>query len=60
MISVVGEDHANAKLTATAVVAIRKKYATGRFTHRELARQYGVQHSLIGGIVRRTRWRHIQ
>jgi len=54
-----GIAHSRAKLTEDQVREIRILYATGNFTQRELALQFGVDHSTIGYIVRRQMWKHI-
>jgi hypothetical protein len=48
-----------AQLTGDIVGEIRRLYATGKFSQRELAAQFGVDHSTIGRIVRRQAWKHI-
>lgn len=54
-----GENQRSAKLTVGAVLEIRSKYKMGGHTHRDLAREYGINHSNIGCIIRRTHWRHV-
>lgn len=54
-----GESRGLAKLTNSDAVMIRVLYATGRFSHRSLAAQFGVSHVVIGGVVRRDLWSHI-
>lgn len=54
-----GEAHSQAKLTEAAVRDIRAKYATGRYSQRELAAEYEVTHTVIGDIVLRRSWKHI-
>lgn len=55
-----GKENGRAKLTAEAVREIRALYATGNHTHRELAKQWGVSHSTIGGAVKGTWWSHVK
>lgn len=55
-----GEKHVLSKLTDTAVLDIRARYATGRITQLGLAEEYGVSFSLISQIVRRKKWAHLQ
>ncbi|MGB6147469.1 hypothetical protein [Mycolicibacter algericus] len=55
-----GTAHPGAKLTAAAVREIRGRYATGGWTHRTLAAEYGVDRSLIGAICRREKWRCVR
>jgi hypothetical protein len=52
-----GENAPKAKLALVQVENIRKEYAKGTTTHRELAKKYGVNHASIGCIVRGTHWR---
>ena len=55
-----GEAHGQHKLTSVQILEIREKYATGRYTYLRLADEYGVSDVLIGKIVRREIWRHIE
>lgn len=50
---------AAAKLNDDLVREIRKKYAAGRITHRQLAKDYGIAHSGIFGIIKRITWKHV-
>lgn len=54
-----GEQHGRSKLTATIVLEIRAKYATGEYLQRELAVEYNCCQQHIGDIVTRKIWRHI-
>ena len=54
-----GVSHGSAKLTEDRVREIRRLYATGNFTQRELARQFGVSTQTICMIVLRQTWKHI-
>ena len=54
-----GEASGLAKLTEMQVLGIRANYATGSYSHRELAKMYGVGKSIIGEIIRRRIWTHI-
>ena len=54
-----GERHAMSKLTSEKVLEIRDKYAKGGITQKELASEYGVDHTTISLIVRRKIWSHI-
>lgn len=49
----------SAKLNDESVLEIRRKYATGRYTHRGLAEEYGVCHAEIQNVIAGRRWRHI-
>lgn len=54
-----GEQAPKAKLTSAQVEIIRKEYAKGKTTHRKLAKKYGVNHSSIGALIRRSHWSSI-
>ena len=54
-----GEQHSHHKLTRVQVLEIRRKYAVGGVTYRELALEYGVTFSNVGRVIRRDRWTHI-
>lgn len=54
-----GVRNGRAKLTDHDVQAIRIRYATGAVTQIALAREYGVNQTMIGFIVRRKSWRHL-
>ena len=54
-----GTDNGNAKLTEEQVIEIRRRYADGGVTHRSLGRDYGVAYSVIGKIIRREIWAHL-
>lgn len=49
----------DAKLTDDSVREIRTAYATGTVTQQALADQYGVDQTLISGVVRRKLWKHV-
>lgn len=53
-----GERVSSAKLTATQVVEIRKKYATGDYSYSKLGVEYGVDKSTIGDVVLGNTWTH--
>ena len=55
-----GSRNGQSKLTEDDVRAIRAVYATGEISQRRLAKQYGVHPSLIGFIVRREYWQHVE
>jgi hypothetical protein len=55
-----GEHHWRAELTAAKVRRIRRRYAKGKDSMRELGRLYGVDHSLIWQIVNRVIWRSVR
>lgn len=54
-----GERHNDAKLDNSKVVRIRMLYKTGNYTHRELAKEFGVSHRVIGKAINRQTWNHI-
>lgn len=55
----VGEQNQSAKLTAAQVREIRELYATGRYSQRALAQQFGVGQNCVCDVVNRKTWRHI-
>lgn len=48
-----GEAHPSARLTNAEVAEIRALYQRGGYTHRGLARMFGVSHARIGALIRR-------
>lgn len=54
-----GEAMGRARLTTTAVCAIRQLYETGQWSHRQLAKQFSVTKSTIGRVLRGQTWRHV-
>ena len=54
-----GESNGNRRLTEAQVLEIREKYATGRYTKRRLATEFGVSDMTIHRIVNRINWKHI-
>lgn len=54
-----GSRNGNAKLTENIVVDIRREYHSGCLTQRQLAQKHGVCKNLIGLIVRREIWEHV-
>lgn len=57
---IAGENNHNAKLTASEVRAIRHRYALGGVTQKSLAAEYHVSQGLIGLILTRRAWKHIE
>lgn len=55
-----GEQVNGAKLTAGIVVQIRSRHASGGILLRELAEEFGVTRGLIGCIVNRRIWQHVE
>ena len=54
-----GEGVGTSKLTRRQVRQIRKLYATGKHTQRELGRMFGVTREEIWRIVHRVTWQHV-
>lgn len=54
--STFGERHHKAKLTREDVRMMRKMYAEGGVTHRELAKRYGVTRSVVSHMIRGLTW----
>jgi len=54
-----GEQHGESKLTANDVREIRRLYARGQYTQRDLAQRFSVSKSLISAIIRRHVWKHV-
>jgi len=54
-----GESNGHARLTETQVLTIRRSYAEGGMTHRQLAAMYGVDTSHITKIMRGQKWKHL-
>ena len=52
-----GSHNGRAKLTALDVVEIRILYATGYYSHQDLAHRYGVGRSTIGHVINNYTWR---
>jgi len=55
-----GERVSTAKLTRQKVVDIRQRYASGETNKSALGREYGVNNSAIGRIIRKECWAHIE
>ena len=54
-----GSAHYRAKLNDDKVEEVRRLYATGKFTQRELGLRFGVDRRTISQIVNRLRWKHV-
>lgn len=54
-----GERSWKAKLTEQQVAEARNLYATGRYTHRQLSKMFGLCGTNIGFLLRRDQWRHV-
>lgn len=55
-----GVSNGNAKLTDAIVIGIRARYAAGGVTLKSLAAEFCVSFGLIGHIINRRAWKHIQ
>jgi hypothetical protein len=53
------KDRSAQKLTRTAAIQIRERYAAGLDNQVQLAAEYGVSQVTIGHIVRRKTWTHV-
>lgn len=54
-----GVDHGCAVLTEAQVLDIRRRYAAGGITQRELGAEYGIDQTAVSMIVLRKNWKHI-
>lgn len=54
-----GEAHGRSKLTEREVIEIRELFGMSSYTKMELAKLFGVYHTLISKIVNRKIWKHI-
>lgn len=54
-----GERNHNAKLTEAFVLEIRRDYASGATTFRDLAKHYGVHESIVADAVQGKTWKHV-
>lgn len=54
-----GSRHRAAKLTEAQVMEVRTKYATGRYTLRVLAAEYGLTLTPMSQLVRGVTWKHL-
>ena len=54
-----GENHKLAVLQESAVLEIRQLYATGSWTHQQLADKFGASKATIGQITRGETWKHV-
>lgn len=58
--SSLGEKNPMAKLTEEKVQEMRKKYAEGGVTHRQLAKEYGVSKMVVTWTLNRKLWTHVE
>ena len=54
-----GIRNGRARLSPDDVRSIRQRYQEGGVTYRKLARDYAVDHTTIGQIIRRETWQHL-
>jgi Mor family transcriptional regulator len=54
-----GEESGRARLAAEQIVEIRRRYAEGGISYRDLAARYGVGKNTIQAIIQRRSWRHV-
>ena len=54
-----GEDHYNTNMTNELVMAARLKYATGKYTLRDIANEYKTSISMVHALVRGKTWKHL-
>lgn len=54
-----GPKHHRSKLTEHQVTEIRDLYATGNYTHQQLANMFGISKPQAGKIIRRDFWKHV-
>lgn len=54
-----GEKNPASKLNEASVIEIRSTYAAGQTTQKQLALRFGVSQPMIGLIVRRKKWQHL-
>ena len=54
-----GVDHHASPLTDEDVLSIRQRYQEGGWTHRSLAKEYGITKSSITRILNRQTWTHV-
>lgn len=54
-----GEKNNKAKVNESIVKEIRELYATGKYSHRALAKMFNLTHATIGKIIRKELWPHV-
>lgn len=54
-----GEQHYAARFTADQVRALRKRYAAGGVTYRQLAAEHGVSHTTMRHLVVGKNWKSV-
>jgi len=55
-----GEKNGNSRFVKSQIIEIRNKYATGKYSYRQIANEYDTYPMTICGIVRRKSWRHVE
>jgi hypothetical protein len=58
--SIAGECNGKAKLVLSQVVEIKKLYATGLYSQRELARQFSISQAHVKDLINGRRWKHLE
>lgn len=51
-----GERNPAAKITRKDAIKIRKKYKSGKYTHKQLAKLYGLSRGHVSGIISGVKW----
>jgi len=54
-----GSSHHNSKLVERSILDIRYRYSRGGISQQRLADEYGVNQTIVSGIVRRKTWTHV-
>jgi len=54
-----GENNKLAKIKEREVIEIREKFATGKYTHQQLADEYGICRKQAGRIINCIDWKHV-
>ncbi len=49
----------HSKLAEEQVLEIRRLYSLGNYSQKELAKMFGVGHTIVGNIILRKKWKHI-
>jgi len=55
-----GEASGAAKLTEVSVIALRNVASLGIWSHRQLAKWWGIKHATVTAIVNRRTWKHVE
>ncbi len=55
-----GSKHCNSKFNDFEIIEIRNLYKTGRYSHRELARKYGVEKTTISYLLKRKTYKNVK